>query len=515
MSKQLFKSSAIVGVMTMISRLMGFARDMLLANIFGVNAATDAFFVAFKIPNFLRRLFAEGAFAHAFVPVLSEYNQKGDRVALKLFIDKTAGTLALVQLLLTAVGIVAAPLLIMLFAPGFLWESGQYELAVQLLQITFPYLLFITLTAFSGGILNAQGKFAVPAITPVFLNICMIIAAVWISPLMAKPIVALAWGVFAAGLVQLVFQIPALIQLGLLPKMRWGWHDAGVRRVIHLMAPAIFGVSAVQINLLIDTLFASFLPSGSVSWLYYSDRLVEFPLGIFGVAISTVILPSLAKTHAAADVRAFSRSLDWGLKLVLLIGLPATMGLAFLSEPLLSTLFQYNEFGVEDVHMTSKSLTAFSLGLLAFILIKVLAPGFTARHDTQTPVRYGMYSIVCNLVLNALLLAPLAHAGPALATTLSAYLNAGLLLLTLLKRKTYQPCQAWPRVILRTLLATVGMSGFLYYFVDAASWLGLGGSQRSLHLALVIGMAILIYGLLLVLFGFRPSQLSESQTADS
>ena len=403
----------------------------------------------------------------------------------------------------------------MLFAPGFLWESGQYELAVHLLQITFPYLLFITLTAFAGGILNSEGKFAIPAITPVFLNICMIIAAVWISPLMAKPIVALAWGVFAAGIVQLGFQIPALMQLGLLPKMQWGWHDAGVRRVIHLMAPAIFAVSAVQINLLIDTLFASFLPSGSVSWLYYSDRLVEFPLGIFGVAISTVILPSLAKTHAADNVQAFSKSLDWGLKLVLIIGLPATLGLALLSEPLLSTLFQYNEFGAEDVRMTSKSLTAFSLGLLAFIFIKVLAAGFTSRHDTQTPVRFGIYSIMCNLALNALLVVPLAHAGPALATTLSAYLNAGLLLLTLLKRKAYLPCQAWPRFILRTLLATTSMSVFLYYFVDSALWLNWGGSQRSLHLALVIGMAILIYGLVLVLLGFRPKQLSESQSANS
>jgi putative peptidoglycan lipid II flippase len=515
LSKQLFKSSAIVGVMTIISRLMGFARDMLFANIFGVNAATDAFFVAFKIPNFLRRLFAEGAFAHAFVPVLSDYNQKGDRPALQLFVDNTAGTLALVQLLLTVIGIIAAPLLIMLFAPGFLWESGQYELAVQLLQITFPYLLFITLTAFAGGILNAHGKFAVPAITPVFLNICMIIAAVWVSPLMEKPIVALAWGVFAAGVVQLLFQIPALMQLGLLPKMRWGWHDPGVRRIIRMMAPAIFGVSAVQINLLIDTLFASFLPSGSVSWLYYSDRLVEFPIGIFGVAISTVILPSLAKTHAADDVSAFSKSLDWGLKLVLLIGLPATLGLAFLSEPLLSTLFQYNEFGADDVRMTSKSLTAFSLGLLAFILIKVLTPGFTARHDTQTPVRYGMYSIVCNLALNAMLVAPLAHAGPALATTLSAYLNAGLLLLTLLKRKAYRPCLGWFRIILRILLASASMSGFLYYFVDTESWLNWTASQRSLHLALVIGSAILIYGLVLLLFGFRLRQLSESQTADS
>ena len=495
--------------MTMISRLMGFARDILFANLFGVNAATDAFFVAFKIPNFLRRLFAEGAFAHAFVPVLADYKSKGSHAALKLFIDRTAGSLALVLTLLSLIGIIAAPILIMLFAPGFLWEGNQYQLAVQLLQITFPYLLFISLTAFAGGILNAHGKFAIPAFTPVFLNICMIIAAIWLAPLMAEPVMALAWGVFIAGVVQLLFQIPALIGLGLMPRPRLGFKDAGVRRMMGLMLPAIFGVSVVQINLLVDTLFASFLPSGSVSWLYYSDRLVEFPIGIFGVALSTVILPHLAKNHADDDQQAFSQALDWGLKWVLLIGLPATLGLTLLAEPLLSTLFQYNEFGANDVQMAAKSLAAFSLGLLAFILIKVLVPGFTSRHDTRTPVRLGIYSMLCNLVLNLALIAPLAHAGPALATSLAAYLNAGWLLLLLIKQQIYRPIGQWWQFLLRVILANAAMGFFLYRFTEADLWLTWNLSQRSLQLALMIGLAMLVYAVALLLLGFRPRQLGQ------
>ncbi|WP_026146999.1 murein biosynthesis integral membrane protein MurJ [Methylomonas sp. MK1] len=507
MSKQLFKSTAIVSSMTMISRIMGFVRDMLFANIFGVNAATDAFFVAFRIPNFLRRLFMEGAFAQAFVPTLADYNEKGSREALQLFIDRTAGTLAVLLMLFTVAGVIAAPLLILLFAPGFLWEGGQYELAVQMLRITFPYLFFVTLVAFAGAILNAHGKFAIPALTPVFLNICMIGAAVWISPLMEQPIMALAWGVFAAGVVQLLFQIPALARLRLLPRPRWGYQDPAVKRMLKQMLPAIFGVSVVQVNLLFGTLVASFLTSGSVSWLYYSDRLVEFPLGILGVALATVILPRLSENHAADDAMAFSKALDWGLKLVLLIGLPATLGLTLLAEPLLSTLFQYNEFGSDDVRMSGKSLMAYALGLLAFMLIKILVPGFTSRQDTQTPMRFGMYSIVANIVLSLLLAFPFAHAGIALATTLSAYLNALLLLLRLLKTRTYRPSEQWLSYILRIVAANAVMSGFLYYFVDATLWLDWNASQRGLHLGMTIGLAILIYSLTLVLLGIRPRHI--------
>jgi putative peptidoglycan lipid II flippase len=295
--------------MTMISRILGFIRDMMFARFFGADSGTDAFFVAFKIPNFLRRLFAEGAFSQAFVPVLSDYKEQGSKRALRHFIDRTAGTLAIILMLVTIAGMLAAPYLIMLFAPGFAWEGEQYDLAVQMLRITFPYLFFISSVAFAGGILNSFGRFAVPAFTPVFLNLCLIAATIWLAPLMDKPVVALAWGVFFAGAVQLAFQFPALRRLGLVPRLRFGFKDSGVKHILKLMVPALFGVSITQINLLLDTLIASFLATGSVSWLYYSDRLVEFPLGLFGIALATVILPSLSKNHAADDMQSFSKSL--------------------------------------------------------------------------------------------------------------------------------------------------------------------------------------------------------------
>ncbi len=510
MSKQLYKSSAVVGGMTMVSRVAGFVRDMILANIFGVDAATDAFFVAFKIPNFLRRLFAEGAFAHAFVPVVMGYIRAGDRAALRAFIDKTAGASALLLGGLTLICMAGAPLLIIVFAPGFYWGGGNFEQAVYLLRVTMPYLFFIFFTGLAGGILNAHGKFAVPAVTPVFLNIFMIAAALWLAPNLAEPIHALAWAVTAAGAAQWLFQLPALRSLGLLPRLRRGWRDPAVRRLLGMMGPAIFGVSVVQINLLAGTLFASFLPAGSVSWLYYSDRLVEFPLGIFGVAVSTVILPSLAKSHAAEDAAGFSKSLDWALKLVLLIGLPATAGLTLLSEPLLSTFFQYNEFGADDVRMTARSLTAFSLGLLGFILIRVLVPGFTARQDTRTPALFGWYSMLGNLGLNALFILPLAHAGPALATTLAAYFNAGLLLRALLRRGIYRPAAGWPFFIGRVAVAVAGMAGFLVYAVDAEAWLHWHAVERGWRLSVVIVAAMAVYAVALPLLGVRIKDFWES-----
>ena len=512
MSRQLFKSTAIVGSMTLISRLLGFVRDMLIARIFGVDGATDAFFVAFKIPNFLRRLFAEGAFAHAFVPVLADYKEQGSKVALKLFIDRTAGTLALILMLITGVGMVVAPLLILLLAPGFAWQGTQHDLAVLMLQITFPYLFFIGLVAFAGGILNAHGKFAIPALTPVFLNICMIAAAVRLAPLMAEPVMALAWGVLAAGVVQLLFQIPALMRLGLMPRFRLGFNDTGVNKIIGLMLPAIFSVSITQINLLLDTLIASFLTVGSVSWLYYSDRLVEFPLGILGLALGTVILPGLAKSHATEDAAAFSNSLDWGLRLVLLVGMPATIGLLLLAEPMLSTLFQYNEFSVSDVHYAGLSLRAYSAGLLAYIVIKVLVPGFTARQDMKTPVRYGMYAMIASLVLNVVLVLPLAHAGLALATSLGAFFNAALLLRKLLQENIYRPTRGWPLFVIRIVLASAAMSAVRYYRVDASWWNQWGSGERALNLLkwIVIGMAV--YAATLVSTGLRLRHLAVAQS---
>ncbi|MCK4843148.1 MAG: murein biosynthesis integral membrane protein MurJ, partial [Methylococcales bacterium] len=495
MSRQLFKSTAIVSSMTMISRILGFIRDMMFARIFGVDSGTDAFFVAFKIPNFLRRLFAEGAFSQAFVPVLSDYKQQGGKQALKLFIDKTAGTLAIILLIVTIIGVIAAPILITLFAPGFIGEGKQFELAVQMLRITFPYLFFISLVAFAGGILNSHGKFAIPAFTPVFLNICMIAAAIWLSPLMDEPIVALAYGVFAAGIVQLIFQIPALHRLGLLPHPKLGFKDSGVKRILKLMVPAIFGVSVTQINLLLDTLIASFLAAGSVSWLYYSDRLVEFPLGIFGIALATVILPNLSKNHAANDPIQFSKSLDWALRLVLLIGLPASVGLLILAEPMLSTLFQYKAFGIEDVQLAGQSLMAYSVGLLGFILVKVLVPGFSSRKDMKTPVRFGIYAMFANMGLNIALVFPLAHAGLALATSLGAFFNASLLLTKLLTDKIYNPGKNWANFIIKIVFANEIMALFLYICVDTEQWFQWSAFDRAINLALWIVLGGLVYGL--------------------
>lgn len=506
MSRQLFKSTAIVSVMTLISRVLGFVRDMLIARLFGVDVATDAFFVAFKIPNFLRRLFTEGAFAHAFVPLLAEYKTQGNRAALKLFIDRSAGSLALLLAGLSLIGIIAAPVLILVLAPGFAWQGSQHELSVLMLQITLPYLFFIGMVAFAGGILNAHGKFAVPALTPVFLNLCMIAAAIWLAPLMAEPIVALAWGVFAAGVVQLLFQIPSLLRLGLLPRCRLDFADAAVKKLLRQMLPAIFSVSITQINLLLDSLIASFLTAGSVSWLYYSDRLVEFPLGILGLGLGTVILPNLAKHHAAADALGFSQAMDWGLRLAVLIGMPATIGLLLLAEPMLSTLFQYKEFTVTDVYYAAMSLRAYSIGLIGYLLIKVLVPGFTARQDMQTPVRFGVYAMLVSLALNVLAF-PLAHAGLALATSLGACVNAGLLLYKLRQEKVYRQHKGWWVFLLRIIVASAAMSAVLYVGVDASWWDAWGASLRIIHLLKWIVVGMVVYALTLLATGLRLRDL--------
>ncbi len=507
MSQQLFKSTAIVSTMTLISRLLGFVRDMLIARIFGVDLATDAFFVAFKIPNFFRRLFAEGAFAHVFVPVLIANKAQGKQVVLKLLIERTAGTLAVILAAITLLSMLVAPLLIWILAPGFAWQGLQHDLAVKMLQITLPYLLFIGLVAFAGSVLNAQGKFAIPALTPAFLNITMIAAAIYLAPEMDVPVIALAWGVFAAGVVQLLFQVPTLMRLGLIRRFRLGFHDVEVNKILGLMVPAIFSVSITQINLLVDTLMASFLKTGSVSWLYYSDRLVEFPLGLLGLALGAVILPSLASSHAAENATAFSDTLDWGLRLVLLIGMPATIGLFLLAEPMLSTLFQYKEFSVTDVYYSGLSLKAYSIGLIAYVAIKVLVPGFTSRQDVKTPVRYGMYAMLASLALNVVLVYPLEHAGLALATSLGAFINAILLLKKLLKGDIYRPTGCWRPFIVRILLASMVMSAVLYYWVDVAWWNQWGSLQRLLNLTkwIVIGGSVYV-GTLFIL-GFKCRHL--------
>jgi len=345
----LAKSGGIVGIMTLVSRVLGFVRDQVLAIVFGAGAITDVFLVAFKIPNFLRRLFAEGAFAQAFVPVFTEYKETKSPEALRDLAAHVVGTLTIILLIISTLGVMLAPLLIMLFAPGFIDEPERFDLATQMLRITFPYLLFVSLLAYAGSIQNTFGRFAIPSFTPVILNICMISAALWLSPHFAQPIVALAWGVFAAGVLQLALQLPFLQQLGLLPKPRWGWKHSGVRRILKLMAPAVLGSSVAQINLLLDTVIASFLVAGSLSWLYYSDRLMEFPLGLLGVTIGTVILPRLSKEHATKSETQFRLTIDWAIRLVCVLGIPAAIGLIVLAVPMLSTLFEYGKFTASDV----------------------------------------------------------------------------------------------------------------------------------------------------------------------
>ena len=454
--------------MTLLSRVFGLIRDITLATVFGVTSGTDAFLVAFKIPNFMRRLFAEGAFSQAFVPVFSEYKEKRSREALKDLVNHVAGTLGAVLLIITALGSTAAPLLVYVFAPGFTGEAERFDLTADMLRITSPYLLFISLVAFCGGILNSYNRFAVPAFTPVILNLCLIAAALWFAPLFEQPLMALAWGVAAAGVLQLLLQFPWLLRLRLFPVPRMRRRHEGVSRILRLMLPAVIGSSVMQINLILDTILASFLAVGSVTWLYYSDRMLEFPLGVLGIAIATVILPALSQHHANESRESFSRTLDWALKLVMLIALPAGIGLLILAGPVLATLFQHGDFAARDTYMASLSLMAYILGLPAFILIKVLAPGFYSRQDTKTPVRIAIIAMVCNMGLNILFVLSMVmlkyeapHVGLALATSSSGYVNALLLYRGLRKAGVYQPLPGWLRMIATTLLACAGMGASL------------------------------------------------------
>jgi len=497
--------------MTLLSRLLGFARDVVFARLFGAGTGMDAFLVAFKIPNFMRRLFAEGAFSQGFVPVLGEYKAQRGTEEVRVLIDRVAGTLALVLIGLTVVAVVAAPLLILLFAPGFHADASRYDLAVSMLRLTFPYLLFISLTACAGGILNSYGRFAVPAFTPVLLNLSLIGAALWLAPRMDEPIIALAWGVLVAGIAQLLFQLPALARLGLLPRPRPAFRDPGVRRVLKLMVPALFGASVTQVNLLIDTLIASFLTAGSISWLYYSDRLVEFPLGIFGIALATVMLPSLSQRHAETNPEAFSGTIDWALRWVVVLGTPATVGLFVLAAPLLTTLFHYDAFGANDVRMSARSLMAYAIGLQGFILVKVLAPGYFARQDTRTPVRIGIIAMAVNVALNLALVLPLAHAGLALATSLAAFVNAGLLYRGLYRGGIYRPLPGWSRLAWRVTAANLAMALLLWWGAgDLELWLGWSGSERAGQLLVWVVAGAVVYFAVLGTLGLRPRHLHST-----
>ncbi len=510
MSQKLIKSTALIGAITLISRIAGLIRDTIFAHLIGAGGgiAADAFYVAFRIPNFLRRIFGEGSFSQAFVPVFSEYKTRDDAHSTQEFVNHVSGVLALVLLVVAVIGVLAAPLLVSVMAPGFLAVPEKFHLTVEMLRITFPYILFISLVSMSAGILNTYGRFAVPAFTPVLLNLSLIAAALLLAPRLHIPVIALAWGVAVAGVIQLLFQLPFLMRLRLLPRPKPVLRDEGVRRVFRLMLPGIFGVSVSQINLLVDTLLASFLVTGSVSWLYYSDRLMEFPVGVFGIAIGTVILPSLSVKHARASHEAFSHTLDWGIRLVLLVGFPATVGLIALRGPMLATLFRYGAFSAHDVVMASRSLMAFAFGLTGFLLIRVLAPGYYSRQDTKTPVRIAVVALVSNMVLSLSLILPLAHAGLALATSISAYINAGLLLRGLLRRKVYRPGSGMIGYTARLAAASLVMGTLLWWGAGHLStWLDARALLRIGRLAFWVVAGMLTYVGVLLLLGVRPRQL--------
>lgn len=510
----LLRSSAIVGLMTMLSRVLGLARDIAIAALAGATGYADAFFVAFRIPNFMRRLFAEGAFAQAFVPVLSEFQATRSFADVQHLVNRVCGLLGSSLLLVTVVAVVGAPVLTAVFAPGFIRDADKFALTIDLIRITFPYLLFISLAGFIGAILNTYQRFTVPAFTPVILNISLITAAVWGVRFFNEPVYALAWGVFFAGLLQFLFQLPFLARLHLLPKPEIKLKDEGVRKILILMVPALFGVSVSQINLLLDTVLASFLPTGSVSWLYYSDRLVELPLGIFAIAISTVILPSLSRRFAVEDKQYFAQTLDWAARLILLISIPATIALFILAEPILVSLFYYGAMTERDVSMAALSLKSYTLGLIPFMLIKILAPGYFARQDTKTPVKIGIIAMVVNMVLNIIFVVPLhyyyhiGHVGLALATVCSALLNAGLLWHGLFKRQVYQVQKGFFRTLSIACIAASAMGLVLFFWpTGLADWLAWSAIERVAHLTVMVAAGLSVYLLLLLLMGLRPRHL--------
>lgn len=498
--------------MTFISRILGFLRDMIVAHIFGATGITDAFYVAFKIPNFMRRLFAEGAFSQAFVPVLAEYKEQHGPEQLRRFVDHVSGTLAMVLLVVTVIGIIVAPIFVMVFAPGFSKDLDRYHLTIEMLRITFPYILFISLTAFASGILNTHNHFAGPAFTPVLLNITMIIAAVWVAPHMAQPIVALAWGVFAAGIVQLLFQFPFLWRLKVMPRFKPKWRDPGVQRVLRLMLPALFGVSVSQIGIVIDTVFASFLMAGSISWLYNSERLMEFPLGMFGAALSTVVLPHLSKCFSRKAHEEYSDTLDWAIRMVILLGVPSALGLIFLAIPLLSTLLHYGQFNDFDVIMTQRALVAYAVGVPFMMLAKILASGFYARQDIKTPVKIAVIALVVNMLLNFAFIFPLKHAGLALASSGSSALNALLLLHLLKKHKIFKPHDDWGTFWIRVGLANAALCLVVWLCNSPEhQWLIWSWWQRMSHLFALLGAAVAVYACVLFACGMRWRHLKVIQ----
>lgn len=508
-SRSLARSTGVVGLATLLSRVLGFVRDVLQAALFGASAAMDAFFIAFRIPNLFRRMFAEGAFQQAFVPVFKEAQVHATEEEQRRLVDNVASALGAFLLLVTALGVLGAPLLMSLFAPGFRADAEKFETAVTLLRWTFPYLLFISLAALASGILNASGRFAIPAITPVWLNVCLIVAALWYAP----SVEALAIAVLVAGVIQLLFQLPAIMRLGFTPRLRPGWRDPAVRRIVVLMLPIMLGASISQLSLLLDSIIASFLPGdGHVSWLWYADRLMEFPLGVFSIAIATVILPYLAGQFARAEGDAFSATVDWAMRLVLLLGVPAAVGLLLLAEPIVATLFHHNAFTERDVGMTAAALRAYAFAFLGFSVVKVLIPAFYARQQTMVPLKLGAVAFGVGMLLSITVTVTLLsigydrpHVGIASATAAASWLHAGLLYFRLRRDGAYVPTAGWGRFLLQIMLAATGMAllaafGAVFY----GDWLEPATLRRVGGLLAVIGCAAATYLVLLVASGLRP-----------
>ena len=513
-ARRLLKASSTVSLMTMISRVLGLLRDVCFAVVIADKPGADAFFVAFKVPQFLRRLFAEGAFSQAFVPVLSEYRVNGTQAAVKELIDRVCGCLALVLLGVTIPIVVFSSVFTMMFAPGFYLASAEkFQLASELVRITFPYLLLISLTGFAGAILNSYDRFAIPAVTPVLLNLSLIFAAMVMMPWFAQPIYALGWGVMIAGVLQLVFQLPFLARLQMLPTPVVDFKHEGVKKILGLMLPALFGVSVGQINLFLDTIIASFLPSGSVSRLYYADRLYELPLGVFAIAVSTVILPSLSRDFARQDHAKFSAKLDWSMRAMMILSVPAAFALMVIAKPILTTLFFYGEhWSADGLQISAYCLEAYSLGLLAFMLIKVLVPGYYARQDMKTPVKIGIISMVSNMVLNLIIVTPLHFyfdmgvVGLAAASTLAAFINMGLLLKGLIDSGIYQFAPGWKTLMIRMATASAAMCLVLWGLMQVQTgWFTWPWYERVLNLTLLVSAGLLTYIGVLFTMGMRWS----------
>jgi putative peptidoglycan lipid II flippase len=505
MSKHLFKSTSLVGMLTLVTRIAGFMRENVFAIVFGATAQMDAFVIAFRIPNFLRKIFAEGAFSQAFIPVLTEVKVQKSHEELCELIARVSGTLGIILVIISLIGVLCSSAWAVIFAPSYLHQPEKFTLLNHLLKIMFPYIFFIALTGLYSSIQNVFNRYSVPAATPLILSLCMGWAAVSLAPHFPNaPIMAVAYGVLLAGLLQLLIQLPFVWNLRLLVRPKWAWHDAYVRKIVKMMLPALFGVSVAQIGMLIDSMYATFLPTGSVSWLYYADRLMQFPLGVFGIALATVVMPHLSKQVSSSDMNEFKRSIDWSLKLIFLIALPCAVGLAVLAGPILVTLFEYGKFNYQDMLMTQRSLWAFSLGLFFFIMVKIAVSAFYSRQDMKTPMKVGILAVVTNIVLNTILIFPLKHVGLALATSLAAMVNTGTLLFILRRQKILEFSPGWPKLLCACLAANLAMALVIFTLQgDLAAWVDWHVWERAWHLSYLIAGGVVVYFAVLFIFGVR------------